>query len=368
LPLIGLFLFFACKEPFIYPASQKATTNYLVVDGFIQIGDGSARIYLSRTHALDDSLPHIPENGATVSLSGSNSGFFSFYAAAGGVYQCDNLPADYSQTYQLNIRTFDGKEYISDTVTPIQSPEIDSIHWELNPPGIQISVTTHDAPGNSPYYRWTYAGTWEHRAKFESLLIYQNGGLQVRGSDQQIYKCWKTDTTTDLLISSSAKLKQDLIYEQPIKFIDQGADELSQLYTIIVYQNKLSRQAYEYWDNLKKNTELRGSLFDPQPSQVSGNMRCITDPNEPVIGFVSMGTITSKRIFISNAELAYWYFVYPYECGLPVDLNPSEAARLFGSGFYVPLSQGTAGISATGEECGDCRYTGGSTTKPGFFP
>ena len=46
-----------------------------------------------------------------------------------------------------------------------------------------------------------------------------------------------------------------------------------------------------------------GSLFDSQPSQLKGNIFNVTNPDEMVIGFVSAGTITEKRIYINNFEI-----------------------------------------------------------------
>ena len=37
---------------------------------------------------------------------------------------------DINSKYKLHIRTSDGKEYISDEITVVETPPIDSISWE----------------------------------------------------------------------------------------------------------------------------------------------------------------------------------------------------------------------------------------------
>ncbi|HMH33740.1 MAG TPA: DUF4249 domain-containing protein [Puia sp.] len=366
--LIACLLFcFGCKEPFNSPILSQAP-HYLVVDGVSQADDGSGIIRLSRTRDLNDSIKNLPESGAQVSLINSFSNYI-FSETVGGEYRVDLSTLDPTQAYKLFIRTSDGREYMSDSIFPKQAPPIDSLGWRLAQEGVTIYLNTHDDSKNSRYYRWEYTETWEHLAKNYSLLKYVNHNLVSRNPDEQIFTCWKTNSSSNILLGSSVKLQEDLIYQQPLQFIVQGEERLANHYSIIVHEYALSKEAYEYWENLKKNTELRGSLFDPQPSQVNGNMHSTTDPAEPVLGFVSAGSASSKRIFINSVDLAYWYYVYPFVCGAPLIVPFGDIDSYFyDSLLYVPLDIGLTGVDASNTECGDCRTTGGVNVKPVFFP
>ena len=48
-----------------------------------------------------------------------------------------------------------------------------------------------------------------------------------------------------------------------------------------------------------KTTETTGGLFDAQPSQVTGNIKCTTNPQELVFGFFNAGVPQEKRVFLS---------------------------------------------------------------------
>jgi hypothetical protein len=82
-------------------------------------------------------------------------------------------------------------------------------------------------------------------------------------------------------------------------------------------QYALTGDAYNFWTNLKTNTEELGSIFDAQPSNINGNIHNIANSSEPVIGYISACTVQSKRIFISSAQLPKSFNpVYPYNCML----------------------------------------------------
>ena len=364
--ILFLVFLFACKEPFISP-EVSSTPSYLVVDGYLQTL-GQATIRLSRTRSLNDSASSSPELNAQLDLLIDNTTDVSFTEVGNGQYSLSTALLDDNHFYQLHIRTTNGKEYVSDSLFAKPSPAIDSVNWTLDPTGLNVFVNTHDQTANTRYYRWEYQETWEHFAHDHSLLIYKGGTVVPRTAAEEIFECWKSDTLTDILIGSTEKLNTDVVYMQPVKFIPVTADEVSKLYSIIVYQYAISKEAYQYWDNLKKNTELRGSLFDPQPSQVSGNIHCISNPEEPVLGFVSAGSVTSQRIFINHDDLSYWYYTYPYECNTIV-IGFGDVPRYFADTLLTtPLYSELTGIRGVAVECADCRYGGGSNTKPSFFP
>ncbi|RYZ97271.1 MAG: DUF4249 family protein [Sphingobacteriaceae bacterium] len=74
-------------------------------------------------------------------------------------------------------------------------------------------------------------------------------------------------------------------------------------YSILVKQYAMTKQEFEFWEIMKKNTEQLGTIFDPQPSQVKGNIHCVTDPAEVVIGYLGVCTVVQKRNYIDKSKL-----------------------------------------------------------------
>jgi hypothetical protein len=97
------------------------------------------------------------------------------------------------------------------------------------------------------------------------------------------------------------------VFEKKLVSYPYEASQFRWVYTINVTQYALTKEAYEYWDNLKKNTEKIGSIFDPQPFADFGNIHCISDPDEPVIGFISACSTSQKRLYIFYSQVHYPY-------------------------------------------------------------
>jgi hypothetical protein len=138
----------------------------------------------------------------------------------------------------------------------------------------------------------------------------------------------------------------------------------------------LTKEAYEFWENIRKNTEQLGSIFDAQPSQLQGNIHSISNPAEPVIGFVTITNVQRKRIFIDNSQLpAEWYPIYPYSCSAdsallynPKTMQYEVQTRIIGGGG-VPISSiidknVLIGYTYSSIECTDCRIRGKSLAPP----
>jgi hypothetical protein len=364
-----------CKERYEAPVHIPAT-GYLVIEGFINVGAGPTDIRLTRATGLDS--PYVlTEHGAQVSVESENGNSYLLPESGDGHYIISQLPVDLSTQYRVRVKTADGKEYLSDLSVPKVTPPIDSVNWKPTDGGVWIYATTHDPQNNTLYYQWMYEETWEYESKYISGLEYQDyGKLIIRPDSDAFHICWISDLSTDIVIASSAKLNSDIIYEFPVALVSYGTDRLIRRYSILVKQYALTKEWYEWKQKIKKNTEQLGSIFDAQPSEIAGNIHCVTNPAEPVIGYVGCSSETEKRIFISRDQLPpVNIFDYYANCSQPDSIapDPKIVHDYFASGFNIPLSAYyqlgfLAGYVSAGAGCVDCRIRGGDTKKPSFWP
>jgi hypothetical protein len=122
---------------------------------------------------------------------------------------------------------------------------------------------------------------------------------------EDVHTCWQTLESKDIKLGSTIKLSADIIKEVPVNVIDIATNKLYFGYSILVKQYALSREAFEYWTDLAKTTQGTGSLFDPQPSQVTGNIRNKANNKELVFGYFSAAVEQKQRIFIKAQLGAY---------------------------------------------------------------
>jgi hypothetical protein len=361
-----------CIEPYDPPTS-KETPDYLVVDGFIDATANVVTVSLTHTMALNSTDGPLPVLGATVRLLVSDGSSFDVTDTFNGVYSA-SVPVSFEKQYTLYIQTAFGKEYQSDPIAVRQTPEIDSINYVMDQYGdLNINVNTHDVTGQSRFYRWRYEQTFMYRSQYASSYIIRAPNLvEPREPSEYIEICYKTDYLSRILVGTTKLLTEDVVINANLVKFSKGAFELSEKYSLLVKQQTLTEEAYDYWLNIKKTTESLGGLFDPLPGEVTGNIRSITDPGEPVIGYFNGSEVSEKRIFISKFDLpdGYSYFRYPY-CDVDSILNESLGAvpvtTLLIAGIYPPGALRPIGYTTAPRSCIDCRLTGGVLTVPPFW-
>jgi hypothetical protein len=373
-----------CKKPYL-PPIIASNTNYLVVEGTINTGQDSTIIRLSRTIPLSSTAGTQPELNASVVVESNANTSYPLTAIGNGYYVSPGLNLITSNKYHLNITTSDNKTYQSDFVPVKNSLPIDSVSYSIKSNGVQINVNSHDPSNNTRYYRWDYNETWIIHAKYETGLILQTNPVDSivdRDPSQQIYKCWQSSQSSDIVLASTAKLSRDVLSNAPVTFVSSTSEKLTERYSILVKQYALTKEAFDYFQELRKNTEQLGGIFDPQPSTLTGNVHCITDPSELVIGYITAGSSAQKRIYINVSGLplgSQWIPGTPYNnCELDTlyyhnpKTNRNDVNEVLYSGSQIPINRlqfpgASHPYAYTGAEqiCVDCTLRG--TNKPPVF-
>ncbi len=366
---VFLILLASCIEPYS-PPEIEAIENILVVDGFINSTDNTASVRLTQAAALSDGQTSYPELDATVMVEEENgSTFFLTEQGDGNYYTSGNINLDVTKKYRLHITTSSQKQYFSDFIDVKPTAEIDSITWRPTDrrDGINIYVNSHDDNPENIYYQWTFQETWEYTAGNYSMYKLVNGEVEL--NNQNLYMCWLSKPSTEINIASTEHLSSNLVRDYQLIFIPKGGEKISRKYSVIVEQRNLTKEAFDFWTQLKKTTENLGTLFDPLPSQVLGNLHSQTDGNEPVLGYFSGGSVSKKRIFIEIGDLpSDLRRISPPACAveqIPNDQIPGSPDMLLISTYGVPFVEGYT--YSTGKNCMDCRDNGGITSKPDFW-
>lgn len=384
---------YSCKRVYSPPAINT-NSNYLVVEGVINSGADSTFIKLSQTVKLSSKSVNAPVSGAVVTVESDQNTTYPLIESAKGTYVSSGLNLDNTRQYRLDIKMPDGKVYQSDFVQVVNSPPIDSINYVIGSNGLNIYASTHDPKNNTHYYRWSYQETWIIHSFYDSQFASNGDTVLPRDQSNNIFKCWESDTASSVLLASSAKLTKDVIVNNPLIFISDTSEKFTEGYSILITQYAMTSDAYNFWTNLKKNTEQLGSIFDAQPSEINGNIHCITNPAVPVVGYISVGSTVSQRIFIQQRQLPSWspdpnyyhYCVllkgccsYSYYEGAGQYINQVDAYMNYTGNEFAPLIPIDAvrappfegpiiGFTTTSIPiCVDCRVRGGVNKAPAYW-
>ena len=362
-----------CKEVY-KPKEIQTNPNILVVDGTVISGNDSSIITLSRTRNINDETASLKELGAHVSVLGVSGLEYPFIEQGNGRYVIDQLLLDTTQQYQLKIITADGNEFRSEIGKVHTSPPIDSVYWSQDSSrNVHVYLNTHDPSNNTRYYRWEYKETWEYRSAFSSTLIYNPATdmFDFRGLANQIYRCYQTQASSTIEVISTKQLSADIVNKYEVTYVPAGSEKISVMYSDLIRQYAIPVEAFNFWQNLKKNTEQLGSLFDLQPFTELGNIKCVNDPSTKCIGFISFTTLQEKRIFISHNDLVYWDY-QPYYSDCAVDtVMPGDISRYFPPGgpyYNTPIGTDNGRYLLGTNQCVDCTYHGGTNIKPSYWP
>lgn len=369
--LLCLVWIIACVEPYSPPAI-KGRKNFLVVDGFLNATTGEVIVNLSRSIPLSDTTDSPRELNANLTLEDTDGNSFFLYESSPGVYKLSSLMVDFSRKYRLSIRTANNKEYQSDFIEIKASPVIDSLNWKPTTEGVKIYVNTHDDTDQTRYYQWFTEETYHYTSAWSSTYKLINGVPQIRPLSEKYYECYSTEVSGRILIGTSQQLSHDIIREFTVASIPKGSKKLFSRYSILITQRAITKEAYEFYDKLKKTTEDLGGLFDPQPGQVMGNIHAVNS-NETVLGFFSGGSEQQERIFIKLMDLPEYLRFYldrtscwpdSVDAATVNTVNPSLFDLI--DGLY---KDGPTIIGYTFAEkiCTDCRLQGGTIERPEFW-
>jgi len=344
------------------PDHINSIDNLLVVDGMITNDVTSVR--LTRSIMLKDEFKDEYITNAQLTVERDDGIFYSMMEHTGkGFYSIKTGDLDPSYKYRLNI-SLDGKEYQSDFLYPVITSEIDKITPVKRGAGkpVSITVSTHGSDDQSTYFRWQYKEIWEFKSSLFATEGELNGEWMRFNMDtpNNVYYCWGRDSSKTIILESTNKLSENIISEKKLIEMEPSDERLSILYYIYVQQNQLRKEAFDYFSNIQKNIEQTGGLFSPVPSEMKGNIVCISDPDEPVIGYVEVSTTTIKEQFMP--ELINLYEPLEDTCGKNITTESFP-----GYSLYIRGSSAESPSYYAPTRCLYCT-TRGTKNKPLFWP
>jgi hypothetical protein len=373
--IVGIFLKSGCIEPYS-PPEIVHENNYLVVEGHLDAATGSSIIKISQTTPLTGSNSADPITNALVVIEDELNQHYLFTEHMEGVYVVENIPVDSEKKYRIKIINNED-EYTSSYVEVTNTPAIDSVFWRVEGDKIRVYVNTHNDQRGTGYYFWRFNETWEYSSAFRSYFKLEEGLIKRRDTPNEIYYCWKTDPSNRINIATSLALKQDVISNYLLREYDLSARQFQIKYSIQVMQYSLTKEAYEFWSQVRDNTQSMATLFDVQPSRVTGN---ISNKNgKPAIGYFAVSNVQEVRIFIHSNELPSRKIETGYEYCRPdtllwADIPSFDGHSLIIDELYQHIDRNPPpglpvflGYAISSSFCVDCRRVGGSTVRPDFW-
>lgn len=289
----------ACQDTIDFDLEENP--NYLVVDGFITDEFGPHIIHLSRssqfTSALDGGF-ELREVGASLCIRDNNDNCTDLTEVRPGEYATpDQFRGQPGDSYTLHVTTSDGNSYISGTETLVTPGPIDSVYMDslivqnvsrngviVDKIGLQFFID-FTFPDRDYYYFWDWESTF-------ILKTYYDGGIP----DSCFVDEWPIEYLNILESNTSS---QRTIQQHPIVFKDIDF-KFSRGFSLNVQQYAVSREAYQFYDKIENQMDATGSIFDPAPTRITGNISNVNSENDIVLGYFGAFGLTEKRTFVDS--------------------------------------------------------------------
>jgi len=354
----------------------------LIVDGNI-IENTDVLFHLSKSFPMDSTFNWNMLNiNATLTLIGSN-GYQSAPATnmGKGAYRLPIGNLDDNVAYGIQIE-YNGDTYRSALSKPLYTPEIDSVSWiqpERNG-AISFRVSTHDDSGGAKFYLWDYTEDWEITANILTSIFYTPVDSFYIDYSVPYFYCWKKNVSNKIFIGSTESLKENRIVNKQLYQSDSKDGRFSMLYCVTLNQKAISKGAYEYYQNKISLNEGMGGLFTPQPSELSGNIVCTTNPSKRVMGYIEVTkNMTQKRVFVFRSQITrppiYVNCTTITQDSIRNLMNSNKYTYddVYRLGYRPAIQNMMAYPKVFPSDwapayCTDCVVNGGSKNKPDFWP
>ncbi len=304
------FSFLLCLSACIDEIKLNVDTEQrtLVVDGFVTDSLGDFQLKLSQSAIIGIGNDNIldPIADATVNLMDTDGGIYPYLELADdvGIYQLEQFKAQRGKAYFIDIVLLDGKHYQSKPSRLRSSSKIDKISYtvsentyrnnigdlvteEIITLNINTDVSDAELP---PFLRWRVEGEYVIR--------------EISPGNLNPKRCFVTNNLDQNVISvfDANELSAGILENQEIASTIFNF-RFTEKFCFHISQYAISEDEFDYWNNIKQVTEISGSLFDPPPGTVVGNIRNVDDPDEIVVGYFSVASIFFLRDFVNGDEL-----------------------------------------------------------------
>ena len=292
------------------PLETEGTVDLLVIEGSINNGPGPYTVTIKRSGDFSEDQLAIqkPIAGAQVRIVAETGEFSPMTEIDPGIYQTSDLSfrGEPGNTYYVEATLDEGRTYrsIPEKLQPV--PRIDGIFFDtfqedrLNSNNVIIErdfirfLVNTSIPDDTEnrYFKWNFSGEYV----FTEVPDPENPLDPVR-------QCYLTDIIdlNKIVIFNGLEAEANNLTEEI--FVTELDNKFRTTYCFHLYQQSLTREAYEFWEEVGTLVNRTGSLFEVPPGRIRGNIVNVNEPDEEVLGYFYVTSIDSLRFFFQRRNV-----------------------------------------------------------------
>jgi hypothetical protein len=315
--LFSFLMFSTCVEPYDFEFGEIDDVG-IAIEGYLSDLPGVHQVRVSKTTKLGDSFGVVIDYviNAKVTIVDDLGGIIPLDHTTFGVYKTDeNAVAEEGRTYKVRVILINGTTYESSfEVLPEKSSETSNISYEVTTRGTVINNINTQVPGielvtnlrkdaQTRFYKWDVN---------HYLIIESDSGPnktleeEKTASDTALRYCFvKNNPFQELYLQRdfSDGSQTGTTYTKPLQFIPFNKDFEWQ-FAIESYMLEIDEKAFTFWEGIDNLSKSSGSLFDPAPYSVIGNIDRIGDAApERALGYFGVYRATVDRQILTQTSL-----------------------------------------------------------------
>ncbi|MBW3468901.1 DUF4249 domain-containing protein [Arthrospiribacter ruber] len=319
-PFVLLVLLSTCIDP--YGFNAELGEQALAVEGYITTIPGHQEIRLRRAEVFGPDYIGInrPEGLATVLIKDDLGRVTRLVEQEQrGLYLTEEIfAAETGRSYNLEIITQNKKRYISKAELVREVPKLDSVTYRavripstdlLNDDyGVQVLGHFQDPKGQDNYYFW-------RTMESDFVLIAEPDLENIGGGPAGLPPCppccekicYHKDLPKPGNIFTVDDTEFDGLYQsRVIAFVEDNGLRFKDTYRLELQHMSVTQETQRYLQLIDQQLRLTGSVFDPPPANIRGNMISLDDPDELVLGQFFAVDIEQVQVYIQKSKLEFF--------------------------------------------------------------
>ena len=308
--ILGCLLLLSCKE--VYEPDIENEKSALVIQGLMTNIPGQLSVRITQAVPYDSADSYIPVRHANVFVYDDLWNMTMLTDNGFGIYENAGAKCEPGRKYFLKVSAPDGNTYESSLQSLPPKMSQDSIYAGNIIKNEYVESSTGD------YFKTQIRGMETFTDLSSSSNEFPKVRYDVRVTILYVFippgemlpptfYCWKTFNPNSGINITSSKFDKTvgLAPAHNLAFFRTAMYEYDQRdgvalagWLLQVKKYSLSNEAHQFYLKAKSQLEASGKIFDPVPSQVLGNMKCVSDPKKLVFGFFE----------VSYAEQLYYRY------------------------------------------------------------
>jgi hypothetical protein len=288
----------------------RNTEPILVVEGLLLTYSTPCKVNLSYSGAYTavGYLAKNELNDAQVFLKDDLNDSIQLISKGNGDYrdETNQIVPVVGHSYFLTIRLSNGERYASvpENVLPVPKDfDVDSVGtgYPFKNPflhGAKFFIKAQDPGDETNYYRWIANGYIPRKSLGEDCGF----AGRCRQYCYQYYEEHYISIQSDQKFNGNQIRFQDVL-TSPFYWYGKHYMEIKQL--------SLTKQGFQFWEQYSQQTQRTGTIVDPLPSSIQGNIYNADKPSEFALGYFEVSDAVSKKIIIDP------FFIYPQIMEMP---------------------------------------------------